>query len=184
MKTLLIICLTVLLSASLNAQEVIQLKEAKVEAPSPFEQFKQNGNEFSFILKETSQGDFQKDPIAFVEKHLDMGNFASYLDSEYESYVVNIRSSKGFLVGNYNKNGELLYSSYKFKNIALPYALTQQVYLDNVGWKLQKTVFLGNTNGDREETSIYKVTMKNGNQKKTLKYAKSNLQRERVAGLY
>lgn len=184
MKTLIIFCITVLLTASVKAQGVIELNETKVEARSLFDQMEQNGNQFSLKIGEQFQGEFQKDPIAFAEKNLNMAQFASFVDPEFESFFVNFKTRKGILQGHYDRKGELLASSYRFKNIALPNAVSHQVFRDNMGWKLTKTILIGHKRGDREETSYYKVTLKNGKQKKNLKYPVLPVERDRVASTF
>lgn len=184
MKTLIIFCITMVLSASLKAQGVIELKETKVEAKSLLERMERNGNQFSATIREEFQGEFQKNPISFATKNLDMAQFTSMVGSDYESFVVYFKSRKGNLEGHYDRNGNLIESSYSFKDVAMPYALIQQVYLDNTGWKLTKTRFIGHKRGDNAENAYYKVTMKNGKQKKNIKYPVSTIDRNRVASRF
>lgn len=169
MKTLVSFIVLALSVAVTNAQGVVELDEARVDY-TLFEEMSRRGNNFTVNIRENYPGEFLKDPVAFLEKNFDINEFVAFTqDHNYDSYHITLKNRKGVLKADYDRHGKLGKTSYKFKNVYLPYALTQQIYLDNKGWSLVKTVHIGKGNNGKIEKSFYRLTMKNGKEKKRLK---------------
>lgn len=169
MKTIGIFIALAFSAAIVNAQGVIELKEAKVVA-APLYEMSGNENTFTVNIKEKFAGEFELNPVAFLERNFNIKDFMAYTkEKDYNSYQVNFISRKGKMEAYYNKDGELVSSRFKFKDVLLPYHLIQQTYLDNQGWSLVKNSFEGKQKAGKLLSSHYLLTMENGKDKKRIK---------------
>lgn len=172
MKTLVISLVLVLIAAVTQAQNVIELNETKVEYNPLFSKMTQRGNMYIMKVNENHNGQLEKDPMAFLNKNFDIKEFIAYVkdnNQNYDSYEVNFTSNKGVLMAEYDKFGNLDYITHKFKDITLPYAVTQKIFLENEGWSVVKNMHIGSGKDGRIDKAYYKVTMQNGKQKKNIK---------------
>lgn len=170
MNTLVTFIVLALTATVCNAQGIIELKEAKVEAsPLPYE-MSRDGNSFSVNIKEKYAGEFELNPMSFLERNFDIDHFIAYTkDFDYDAYEVSFVSSKGKLVVRYNDEGEVVKSRFKFKDVTIPYALIQQTYLDNKGWSLVKNKYVGREKAGKSKEAYYLLTMQLGKDKKQIK---------------
>lgn len=166
MKTL-IISLSLLLLSGLGHSQIIQLSEAKVGfEPVALEK----ENSFRVDVKENYAGEFEKDPLLFMEKNFDIQTFIELVRKEnVESYHVSFRSRKGSFTAEFDEEGKLIETSQKFRNTRLPREISQQLYREYKGWTIAKNVHLASGKHGKLDSSVYLVTMKNGNKKEKLK---------------
>lgn len=173
----LVIFVALALSAVIcNAQEVIELKEAKVEF-SPVSQISTNsGNSFSVNIKENYSGEFENDPLTFAKNHFDIKEVISELGvNAYNNYEVSFISKKGELKVNFDRKGKQTGSSMRFENIIVPSQLRHQLYRDFQGWTMVRSLHIASESNGRFQKDYYKVTMKKGNQTKKLKINTSDI---------
>ncbi|WP_051286356.1 hypothetical protein [Salinimicrobium terrae] len=170
MKTL-IFYLVMLVLGTGHAQEFTELKEAKVEFIPVTSDVEGDGNRFYFKVKESAVGEFEKDPLAFMDTHFNINNLSSELKHEqYDSYEVSFVSRKGFLIADFNKRGNLLKTASRFKNIVLPEKLRHDLYRDHKGWKMTKNIHITNSRNGMVGKDIFKVILENGKDRKKLFY--------------
>lgn len=168
MKTL-VFSLILLVIGTGHAQEFTELKEAKVGFAPLASDVQQNGNSFSFNVKESYSGEFERDPLAFMETYFDIDSFIKEVSrDEYNSYEVSFVSRKGILKADFDKNGELQNTSSRFKNIILPKKLQHQLYRDHKGWEMTKNVHIARGNGGELSKSYYKIKLENGKDRKKI----------------
>ena len=168
MKTL-IFYFVLLVFGTGHAQEFTELKEAKVGFAPLSSEVKQSGNSFSFNVKESYYGEFEKDPLAFMDAYFDIGNFIAEVGNEdYDSYEVSFVSRKGILKADFNSEGDLVRSSSRFKNIRLPAKLSSQLYRDHKGWAMTKNVHITRGSGGVLNKSYYKIKLENGKDRKRI----------------
>ncbi|MHA6281071.1 hypothetical protein ACXYMT_12900 [Salinimicrobium sp. CAU 1759] len=168
MKTL-IFYLVLLVFGTGHAQQITELKEAKVGFAPLSSEVKKSGNSFSFNVKESYAGEFEKDPLAFMDAYFDIENFINALSHEdYDSYEVSFVSRKGILKADFNAEGDLVRSSSRFKNIVLPEKLRSQLYRDHKGWAMTKNVHITRGNAGILNKSYYKIKLENGKDRKRI----------------
>ncbi|GAA4270400.1 nicotinate-nucleotide adenylyltransferase [Hyunsoonleella aestuarii] len=92
----------------------------------------------------------------------DLKNSELYGD-EYETYTVSFFIPDGKILAAYDKNGKIIRTIEKFKNIKLPKSVREAVYKRFPNWSLEKDVYLVNYHSKNEKVSKeYKVKLKNG----------------------
>lgn len=166
MKTL-IFYLVLLVAGTSQAQEITELKEAKVGFSSIYSDVDQDENRYSFTIKETYSGEFEKDPLAFMEANFDIQSFMDFTkDEEFDGYEVSFINRKGVLKANFNSNGELVRSSSRFKNIVLPEKLRSQLVKDHKGWTMTKNIHIARGKNGLVTKDYYKVKLENGKDRK------------------
>ena len=166
MKTL-IISLILILFAGLSQAQVIELSEAKIGfEPVALEK----ENSFRLNVKENYVGEFEKNPLVFMENNFDIKTFINRVKNDkYNSYRVSFRSKKGFLNVEFDEEGNLLKTSQKFTNVRLPGKIYEQLYRDFKGWVLAKTVHVASGKPGKPDRDVYHITLKKGNKKESLK---------------
>ena len=168
MKTL-IFSLVMLLAGTIQAQEFTELKEAKVGFAPLSSNVEREGNSFTFRINEGYKGEFEKDPLAFMEANFDIQNFISQVKhEEYDSYEVSFVSGKGILKADFNKDGDLVKSSSRFKNIVLPEKLRDQLYRDHKGWAMTKNIHITAGRDGIVNKDYYKIKLENGKDRKRI----------------
>lgn len=166
MKTL-IISIALVLVAGISQAQIIELEEARVSF-SPVSLIDENS--FSVTVRENYTGEFEKDPLAFMKNNFDIREFISQLQGkDYESYLVSFRSRKGELQAEFDKVGNLLSTNQRFENIALPLDICHQLYREHKGWTMVKNVHIASSKKDVVNKDLYRITMRNGKEKKNLK---------------
>lgn len=168
MKTL-IFYLVLLTLGTIQAQEFTELKEAKVGFAPMTSIVERNGNSFSFNVKEAVAGEFEKDPLAFMENYFSIVDFISELKHEqYDRYEVSFVSQKGHLIADFDKNGKLVQTNSRFKNTLLPHSLRNDLYRDHKGWAMTKNIRI--TRGKNGEVSMdyYKINLEKGKDRKKI----------------
>lgn len=131
----------------------------------------QNGKiVISIPLNENHEGQFEKDPLAFMINNVNTSQILKKLNDEsYLGFTITFKTRKGKLLGNYDGYGQLQSYSMNFKNIAVPRDVAWQLYDQYKGWQMienTQIVSRGNTPKSKEN---YKIVMQNGKNKKKLK---------------
>lgn len=170
MKTLVIILILAFSVSVSNAQEVIELNEAKVGF-NPLSKIEGPIKQISIKIAEDVPGEFEKDPIAFVKARFDISPYLiKTTEEEFDSYQVTFKSTKGVLIADFDKEGNLVKTTQKFENILLPSELRKQLYKDHKGWAMVKNKFVAKGKMDKIDKAVYRLTIQNGKQKKNLKF--------------
>lgn len=176
MKTLVIFVAFALSVVISNAQEVIELEEAKVEFTPVSQNIKNSEYSLLVNIKENYSGEFEKDPIAFMNDRFDINEIIEQLGgNDYHTYLVSFKSRKGALNAEFDGSGNKKRSNLRFKNVLVPAQLQHQLYRDHKGWAVIKTVHIAGENNGKVKRDFYKIKMKKGNQKKRLKINVSDL---------
>lgn len=89
-------------------------------------------------------------------------------DDEYDIYKVSFFIPEGKILAAYDKDGKIIRTIEKFKNIKLPRAVQQAIGKRYPNWSSEKDVYLVNFHRDYDKIfKQYKVKLKNG--KKTMR---------------
>ncbi len=170
MKTLIFSLLLIAVTTFSQAQEITELEEAKVGFAPLDSKIIRDGNSFTYRVGESYHGEFSKDAIGFMKANFDIQNFiAEFNEGNYNSYAVTLTSSKGFLSADFDKDGNLVKTYQKFKDILLPLDVRREVYMANKGWAMTTNKYVASGKGDLIETEGYKIKLQKGNQRKTIK---------------
>lgn len=169
MRTLFLSLLLIAVTTIGQAQ-AIQLEEAKVGFTPLDSKITRNGDEFSYKVDEAYTGEFSKDAIAFMNANFNIRNFIEEVSAEnYDAYRVTFTSGKGYLSANFDKEGNLLKTYQKFRDMPLPLDIRREVYMANVGWTMTENKYVASGRGDLIEKEIYKIKLEKGNQKRAMK---------------
>lgn len=169
MKTLIISIPLILAVWVINAQEVTQLKEARVSYSSLKPDISQKGDVYIYKIPAEASVQFAKDPIKFMRMNFDIQKFIKEVAKEnYDSYEVNFRGNNGSLMAFFDKKGKLIQTRENFKNVILPSDIRNNIYQDYKGWTVTDAKYYARTKGVKVASASYKVRLKNGNEKHTL----------------
>ncbi len=165
-----------------NSQEIIELKEANVGINNLTTHILNRGNHFSVNIQETVRGEFEKDPLAFMNKYFDIQHLIDNIgDKRYQSYHVTFSTRRGALNAKYDDKGNLLSTSLKFENVLVPHGLKHQLYRDYKGWKMVNNLRVAKGKNGISEIDYYKITMRNGSKKKSFKVNTADISTRDVA---
>lgn len=168
MKTVIFYLVLMVLGTG-HAQEITELKEAKVGFAPLSSEVKRDGNSFSFYVKESAVGEFEKDPLTFMESNFNIENLIKAVAHEnFKNFNVQFKSSKGFLKANFNQDGDLVKSISKFENIILPENLMHDLYRDHKGWEMTKNVHVTISKNGMVQKDYFKVKLENGKETKKI----------------
>ena len=95
---------------------------------------------------------------------------ADFYEDMFDEYNVSFYIPDGEILAVYDKDGKIIRSAEKFKNIVLPQPVRQAVEKRFYGWIISKDVYLVNYYPDGENAKkLYKMTLENGNKQIKIK---------------
>jgi hypothetical protein len=169
MKKLIFYLVLGLLAGTTNAQEITELRQAEVEFSPLTSELIRNGNNFSYTVRENYVGEFESDPLEFVKAHFNIKNLISQVKGErIENYFVTFRSKRGSVSADFNSQGDLVKSTSRFKNIALPRELMHELYKDHKGWIMASNIHITRGRDGVVDHDTYKVKLVNGKERKNV----------------
>ncbi|CAM4025724.1 hypothetical protein [Gillisia hiemivivida] len=171
MKTMLLFVILLLSMGAMQAQEVIQLGEARISYNPDAIVVDSDLNSLSFTVKEKYNGEFSKNPIQFMKQNFDFKGLLSSLEGsdDFYEFLVTFKSKKGYLEATYNIEGELVNTYQKFSNKTLPLDIRRQVYTQNQGWTMVSNKYVASGRFDRIDKEFYKIKLANNNKLKNIK---------------
>lgn len=147
------------------SQKVIQLEETRVNfdptAEIVFEDY-ENG---IVRVKEKFYTQFQSDAIGFMKKNFDVFKYIELQDNIEGDLIVTAKSSKGYMTATFNEDGEMIKNYQKFKDIALPYHIRNQVYSQNKGWTITSNKYIASGLGEQIDKQKFSVKLQKGKEK-------------------
>lgn len=175
MKKLILFLFVLCGFAAMQAQEVIELDEARLSFDPDAISVDSDLGIIKCLVKESYTGEFSENPIRFMQENFDFNEFLSAIvnRNEFDKYLVTFNSTKGFLEATYTNNGELVETKQLFKNIALPPSVRNELFLQNPGWSLASNKYLATGKSDRIDREVYKIKIQNGNKKRMVKIVPS-----------
>jgi len=157
--------------ATMQAQEVILLDEARLNFDADAITIDSKLGEIRCIVKEDYTGEFSDNPIKFMKEKFDFNEFLSAMDNRknFDEYLVTFNSSKGYLEAIYSNNGNLVGTHQRFKNITLPSAVRNKLFVENQGWTAISIKYTASGKSDRIDKELYKIKLENGNKNRVVK---------------
>jgi hypothetical protein len=110
-------------------------------------------------------------PVKLLERKVaeyDIKN-TDYYSDEYDEYSVNFYIPQGYILASYDKDGKLLRTAEKFKNVALPSAVTQAVVTRFPQWSISNDVYLVTYEDAKGATKVWNLLLKNGDKRLKVK---------------
>ena len=106
-------------------------------------------------------------PVAMLEQKV--ANFdlksADFYHDEYDLYHVSFYIPEGKILAAYNKDGEIIRTVERFKDVTLPKSVVKSVVNRFPGWTFAKDVYLVNYHEKRGVTKKYIITLENGDKR-------------------
>tara|TARA_R100000935_G_C2821146_1_gene159838 strand:- start:496 stop:1041 length:546 start_codon:yes stop_codon:yes gene_type:complete len=180
MKTLIIILILVLGMSTIQAQKVTKLDEATVTYNTSKVVTSSNMQNVEFEVKEAYVNHFMKNPIRFALENFDVKSLN--LDDDIESVLVSFISGKGYLNATFNKDGELIETSQRFRDIVMPLNVRRDIYKDNIGWTITSNLYKASGKGSLIDKELYKIKLIQGKEKRNVNYVPQKITEGRVAG--
>lgn len=152
------------------SQKVIQLEETElIFEPTAQVVFEDYSNGI-IRVKENYAKEFQEDAIKFLVENFNIHQFMRESQEKYDEIKVTVKSSNGILMANYDKNGNLVDTYQKFRDVPLPSDIRNQVFgTHGSGWTMLKNNYVATGLNKSIDEETYIVHMKNGNKKDKLK---------------
>ncbi|GGK49233.1 MULTISPECIES: nicotinate-nucleotide adenylyltransferase [Flavobacteriaceae] len=110
-------------------------------------------------------------PVTLLEQKVasfDLKNAEFYRD-DYDTYSVDFFIPDGHILAAYDRDGNILRTVEKFKDVKLPRAVIESVAKQYPNWIFKKDVYLVSYHDDRGITKKYKITLENGDKRIRIK---------------
>jgi hypothetical protein len=138
-----------------NAQ--IVLPEVKIEAIN-YKYLNSVGDAVALPVKR-----LQREVAAFDLKTSD------FYEDEYDTYFISFYIPEGEILAAYDKDGKLLRTAEKYKNVKLPLPVAATVAQKYPGWGIAKDVYLVSYYESKGINKVYKLILENGNKRMRIK---------------
>ena len=114
---------------------------------------------------------YAAEPVKFLERKaaaFDLKNSDIYND-EYDEYTVSFYIPEGTILAAYNRDGEIIRTAEKFKDIDLPLDVINSVWREHPGWKIKGDVYLVTYHHKKGVTKKYKLLLEKGDKRMRVK---------------
>ncbi len=105
-------------------------------------------------------------PVQLLERKAaayDIKNSDIYMD-EYDYYEVAFYIPEGMILAAYDKDGKIIRTAEKFKDISLPQNIRDAVMKRFPGWTITKDIYMVRYVEDRDPVKQYKIKLVNGDE--------------------
>lgn len=111
-------------------------------------------------------------PVKLLQREVavfDLKN-SEYYEDEYEDYFISFYIPQGKILASYDKEGNVLRTVEKYKNIALPPAVAEAIVKNYSGWTIAENAYLVNYHDRKGVTKKeYKILLEKGSQRMRVK---------------
>jgi hypothetical protein len=94
---------------------------------------------------------------------------ADFYEEDYDTYFVSFYIPEGQVLAAYDKDGKLLHTAEKYKDVALPVAVREAVTKRFPQWAITRDVYLVSYFEEKGATKTYKLTLQNGDKRMKVK---------------
>jgi hypothetical protein len=110
-------------------------------------------------------------PVQMLERKVAAFNLeeSEYYQDDYDYYQINFFIPDGKILAAYDKDGKILRTIEKFKNVKLPESVNNAVVDRFPGWVVSEDYYLVRYHQDKGVTKTYKLTLVNGDKKVRVK---------------
>lgn len=105
-------------------------------------------------------------PVELLERKVAGYNIkdSDFYQDDYDLYSINFYIPEGKILASYDKDGNLLSTAEKFKDINLPMTVKKAVFDKYPKWTITKDIYLVNYKDGRGANKTYKLKLENGDQ--------------------
>lgn len=90
-------------------------------------------------------------------------------DGAHEAYEVFFKNSRGRIVATYDKEGKILTSFEKFRDLRLPVPVRAMIEKDFPGWRIDSDVYLASYYQEADVKKVFIINISLGDEKKKLR---------------
>ena len=94
---------------------------------------------------------------------------SEYYSDEYDLYEISFYIPDGHILAAYDKNGNIIRTIERFKDVTLPRVVIESVAKQYPNWTFAKDVYLVNYHKSGKITKKYKITLENGDKRIKIK---------------
>ncbi len=94
---------------------------------------------------------------------------AEFYEDEYDNYFISFFIPDGTILAAYDKNGKLLRTTEKYKNVAVPATIRETIAKRYPQWSITKDVYLVTYHDTGKTTKKYKILLEKGDKRMRLK---------------
>lgn len=94
---------------------------------------------------------------------------SSFYEEDYDTYFISFYIPDGQILASYDKDGKLLSTVEKYKNVMVPPAVRSAVTNRYPQWSISKDVYLVNYNEENGAKKVYKLTLESGDKRMKIK---------------
>ena len=180
----LFVSLMIFMWAGIGNAQITELKEARVGFDPNLPEVTVEGDTYVFQINRKFGKEFEKDPIAFLNKHCHLEAFIDLVqDQDINGYNVNVKSTKGKLKANYCKQGNLRKVSFKLKNVLLPSRLQEEVYRKYQGWNMTRNVHVAKVRDGNFVEEYFRIRLEKEGEIQNLKIDVDEAENIELAGI-
>ena len=106
-------------------------------------------------------------PVSLLEEkvaNFDLKN-SEYYQDDYDIYEISFYIPEGSILAAYDKDGNIIRTIERFKNVKLPKAVIESVAKTYPNWSFAKDSYMVNYHDSGKITKKYKITLKNRDKK-------------------
>lgn len=110
----------------------------------------------------------QPQPVKLLQAQAATYNIkeSPYYEEDYDNYFISFYIPDGRILAAYDKNGKLLRTAEKYKNVQLPKEVTASVTKRFPNWAISKDVYLVDYYHEKNiANKLYKLVLENGDQR-------------------
>ena len=109
-------------------------------------------------------------PVKLLQRRAASYNIknSDFYEDEYDDFFVSFYIPQGQLLATYDKEGKLLRTAERYKNVALPTEIRRAVANRFPDWRIAKDVYLVNYYGESSDVvskKMYKLLLENGDER-------------------
>jgi len=112
------------------------------------------------------------EPVKLLQREVatfDLKN-SEYYEDQYDDYFISFYIPQGKILASYDKDGNILRTVEKYKNIALPHVVAESVVKNYAGWTIAENAYLVNYHDKKGVTKKeYKILLEKDSRRMRVK---------------
>ena len=157
-----------------HSQKVIQLEETRLNFDPTSEIVFEDYENGIVKVKEKFATQFQANAIGFLKENFDVLRFLESQDGISGDVTVTATSTKGFITATFNEDGEIVKNYQRFKDVALPYPIRNEIYASYQGWSITNNKYVASGLRDQIDKQKYLIKLERGKEKARMKISPSS----------
>ena len=103
-------------------------------------------------------------PVQMLERKVAAFNLkdSEYYQDDYDLYHINFYIPEGTILAAYDKDGKIIRTAERFKNVSLPKSVRNAIADRFPGWSITKDIYLVNYHEDKGVSKKFKIKLENG----------------------